>query len=298
MNRVLQLQPRLFAVFFVLILLGQPAIACSPEFGSQPASLAERVKTATYVFEGIVTAVNPPQVTIQVTQYFKGRGGPAQVKMTGFNEHSCSDFLTLDQQAIFFGEGDINSMLTAVYDGAFGSTREVSPENLAAIAAAVDCMASYHNGQLHVPCIAVTGIDEIYAADLSWQPLSNPMLFSVTDVQPSTGIKPRAYIETIDILILESFPVQVRVVAKGYFSDGCGRIDQIHTVRTGNTFNINITKNTPLVGVFCTQAIVPFEEVIELDVYGLKAGTYTVDVNGVTDTFKLDVDNILNTATD
>ncbi|MEN8217424.1 MAG: hypothetical protein ABFS56_13865 [Pseudomonadota bacterium] len=287
--------PRLFAV--VLSLLGQAAIACSPEVGSQPASLAERLKTATYVFEGIVTAVNPPQVTIKVVQYFKGRSGPNQLTMTGFNEHSCSDFLTLDQHAIFFGEGEMSTLgtlLTAVYDDAFGSIQEVSSENIAAIAAAVDCMATYHNGQLHVPCIAVTGIDKIYGADLSWHALSNPMLFSVTDVQASSGInKPRAHIETIDIVILESFPVQVRVVAKGYFSDGCGRIDQIHTIRAGNSFNITIT--TRSVGEACTQALVPFEEVIELNVYGLKAGTYTVDVNGVTDTFKLDVDNILNT---
>jgi len=288
MNSILQ--PRLFAV--VLSLLGQAAIACSPAVGSQPASLAEKVRTATYVFEGIVTAVNPPQATIQVTQYFKGRGGPAQLTMTGFNEHSCSDFLTFEQHAIFFGEGDINSMLTAVYDGAFGSTRAVSSENIAAIAAAVDCMAAYHNGQLHVPCIAVTGIDKMYGADLSWQASSNPMLFSVTDVQTSNGIYgPKAPINAIKIVILESFPVQVHVVAKGVFMNGCGRIDQIHTVRTGNTFNINITKNAPLVGEICTMALVPFEEVIELDVYGLKAGTYTVDVNGVTDTFKLDVDN-------
>jgi len=288
MNSILQ--PRLFSVFFLLIWLGQPAIACSPEVGSQPASLAEKVKTASYVFEGIVTAVNPPQATIQVTQYFKGRGGPAQLTMTGFNEHSCSDFLTFEQHAIFFGEGEINSILTAVYDGAFGSTREASSENIATIAATVDCMATYHNGQLHVPCIAVTGIDKIYGADLSWQALSNPMLFSVTYAQASTGInKPSAHIETIDIVLLESFPVQVRVIAKGYFYDGCGRIDQIHTIRAGNRFNITIT--TRSVGEACTEALVPFEEVIELDVDGLKAGTYTVDVNGVSDTFNLDVDN-------
>ncbi|TGO02932.1 hypothetical protein PN36_16015 [Candidatus Thiomargarita nelsonii] len=132
----------------------------------------------------------------------------------------------------------------------------------------------------------------MYGADLSWQASSNPMLFSVTDVQTSNGIYgPKAPINAIKIVILESFPVQVHVVAKGVFMNGCGRIDQIHTVRTGNTFNINITKNAPLVGEICTMALVPFEEVIELDVYGLKAGTYTVDVNGVTDTFKLDVDN-------
>ena len=38
---------------------------------------------------------------------------------------------------------------------------------------------------------------------------------------------------------------------------------------------------------------VPFEDTIPLDVYDLPAGAYTVDVNGVTNTFTLDVDNVL-----
>jgi hypothetical protein len=41
----------------------------------------------------------------------------------------------------------------------------------------------------------------------------------------------------------------------------------------------------------CAQVLAPFEERIALDVYGLPAGTYTIDVNGVTDSFTLDVDN-------
>jgi inhibitor of cysteine peptidase len=43
---------------------------------------------------------------------------------------------------------------------------------------------------------------------------------------------------------------------------------------------------------FCIQVFAPFEETITLEVYGLTAGTYTVDVNGVQSTFDLEVDNI------
>ena len=39
------------------------------------------------------------------------------------------------------------------------------------------------------------------------------------------------------------------------------------------------------------QVLVDFEEVIALQVVGLPAGTYTVDVNGVKGTFTLTVDN-------
>jgi inhibitor of cysteine peptidase len=100
-----------------------------------------------------------------------------------------------------------------------------------------------------------------------------------------------ASVEDIDILILESFPVQVNVVARGNLPDGCTTIDQVTQERDGNTFRVTITTVRP-VGMVCTEALVPFERVIDLDVYGLPAGVYTVDVNGVSDTFELAVDNV------
>jgi hypothetical protein len=45
--------------------------------------------------------------------------------------------------------------------------------------------------------------------------------------------------------------------------------------------------------LFASAAVLLVEEMIGLGVVGLKAGTYTVDVNGVTGTFTLDVDNAL-----
>lgn len=100
-----------------------------------------------------------------------------------------------------------------------------------------------------------------------------------------------ARVESIEILMLESFPVQVNVVARGNLPDGCTRIDQISEERVGNEFRITITTVRPADAV-CTEALVPFEEVISLDVYGLEAGVYAVDVNGVTGTFELAVDNV------
>jgi inhibitor of cysteine peptidase len=89
-----------------------------------------------------------------------------------------------------------------------------------------------------------------------------------------------ADVEEVDILIMESFPVQVAVV------DEIRRSFDAET----NTFFVEITTVRPTDAI-CTQALEPFEERISLDVYGRPAGTYAVDVNGVTDTFTLDVDN-------
>ncbi len=107
-------------------------------------------------------------------------------------------------------------------------------------------------------------------------------------VLPITGLAP---VDEIDILILEIFPVQINVIASGNLPDPCTEISEVIKEREGDTFFITIkTYRSP---GFCIQVIAPFEEIIPLEVYGLPAGTYTVDVNGVQATFDLEVDNIL-----
>ena len=108
---------------------------------------------------------------------------------------------------------------------------------------------------------------------------------------PQTG---EAKVDSIDILILESFPVQVQVVARGFLPDGCTTIDTVRTEQQGDTFTVTITTVRSADGA-CTQEAVPFEENISLPVAGLSAGTYTVDVNGTKGTFELAVDNVLPT---
>ncbi|MCW3975606.1 MAG: hypothetical protein NWE86_05115 [Candidatus Bathyarchaeota archaeon] len=107
----------------------------------------------------------------------------------------------------------------------------------------------------------------------------------------SSVIKGIADVNEIEIYILESFPVQVNVVARGYLKDSCTEIDNVITRREDKTFLITITTSRPYDK--CTQVIEPFEEVISLDVFGLEAGVYAVDVNDIKDTFELAVDNIM-----
>ncbi|HUT18562.1 MAG TPA: hypothetical protein VM366_05325, partial [Anaerolineae bacterium] len=123
-------------------------------------------------------------------------------------------------------------------------------------------------------------------------PQAEPTSTTPSDAQEGKVITGTARVEAIEILILESFPVQVNVVARGNLPDGCTTIDRIEQERDESVFVITITTVRPAEQM-CTEALVPFEEVISLDVAGLKAGTYTVDVNGVRDTFELTVDNRL-----
>jgi inhibitor of cysteine peptidase len=105
---------------------------------------------------------------------------------------------------------------------------------------------------------------------------------------PTIGL---ALVDEIDILILESFPVQVQVIASGNLPDPCTEISEVLQEKEGNTFFIIIKTYRP--PGLCIQVLAPFEEIISLEVYGLPAGTYTVDVNGVQGIFDLEVDNIL-----
>ena len=116
------------------------------------------------------------------------------------------------------------------------------------------------------------------------------------DARPGT-----ATVEEIDLLIMESFPVQVAVVARGYLADGCTEIDQVLTTFDAgrDMFDVEITTARDQDAV-CTQALVPFEKRVELDIYGLPAGTYTVEANSVQESFQLAVDNVFpeSTSTD
>jgi len=104
-------------------------------------------------------------------------------------------------------------------------------------------------------------------------------------------IKGLAPVDSIELLILESFPVQVHVRVVGNLRDGCTKIDETSQERQGNTFTVTVTSARPK-DAACTEALVPFDQTIALDVSGLKAGTYTVTVNGVSGAFTLDVDNV------
>ncbi|HXV99446.1 MAG TPA: hypothetical protein VEC93_13565, partial [Anaerolineae bacterium] len=99
-----------------------------------------------------------------------------------------------------------------------------------------------------------------------------------------------AGVESIEILMLESFPVQVHVVAKGNLAESCTEIDATTIERSGNTFQVKLTTRRPA-GQMCAQAVVPYQEIIPLDVADLSAGEYIVNVNGVTDAFTFEVDN-------
>jgi inhibitor of cysteine peptidase len=159
----------------------------------------------------------------------------------------------------------------------------MAPIILMAVVANIECLATYDNGTLQIPCVSVKGEEQVYYADLSEQKDSNN--FAINLIQQWADVK------SVEIQILESLPLQVVVVVKGELRNGCQQLDKIHTIQAGNKFTITIGTKTIDGQLACIQALIPFEERIPLNVKGLKAGTYSVNVNGISQNFKLDVDS-------
>jgi inhibitor of cysteine peptidase len=128
---------------------------------------------------------------------------------------------------------------------------------------------------------------------------NHPITSEDKAVQTPTGLKddmainPVVIVETIEIVFLESFPLQVHAVLKGNLPDGCTIIKETETDSNGNSFFISINTQRPVDAV-CTQALVPFEEFVPLDVYGLPAGIYQVISQEANAEFTFTQDNILS----
>jgi inhibitor of cysteine peptidase len=97
-------------------------------------------------------------------------------------------------------------------------------------------------------------------------------------------IKPRP-IDSVEVQIRESLPVQVAVLVTGALTDGCTEFHQMQQVRSGNTIEITITTIRPK-DVPCTQELTIYTNTIALD-GEFSTGTYIVRVNGVEKTFTI-----------
>jgi len=92
-------------------------------------------------------------------------------------------------------------------------------------------------------------------------------------------------IEDISVLLLESFPLQVHVVVKGMFANGCMTLNEITQKRDGNTVNIHITTKQPK-DVACIQVVTFVTERIPLE-GGFLPGRYKLIVNDIVKEFEI-----------
>lgn len=151
---------------------------------------------------------------------------------------------------------------------------------------------TFRNGTLTIPRVDTnTQLGQFQDVEFQLDPATNTwQLINYREARIITeqGIT----LDSVEPIITDSSPVQVLLLVKGRFSDGCGKFGQINQQLNTHQFEIIIHRAPPLPNVSCIAAEVPFEKIIPLEVYGLSAGIYEYSVNGThTGSFTLSKDN-------
>lgn len=92
------------------------------------------------------------------------------------------------------------------------------------------------------------------------------------------------FVESIEVLILESNPVQVQAVVRGQLADACTTVAGATVEAQGQTFVITLQTNRPA-DQMCAQVLTPFEQVVPLDTPDPATGAYEVRVGDVVQSF-------------
>jgi hypothetical protein len=106
-------------------------------------------------------------------------------------------------------------------------------------------------------------------------------LVSATSMPPAQSeiVRKPASIDNVEILVSDSVPPQVRVMVMGFLPNNCWSIDEIKQTQGQDSFKIEIIV-LDRSGSECGSEPIPFQEFVSLEVAGLAAGFYTVEVNG------------------
>lgn len=123
------------------------------------------------------------------------------------------------------------------------------------------------------------------AAPTSVPPVTTPVTTPVTVTVPLTDTG-EAIIESVEVRILESDPVQIEAVIRGQLPDACSFIQDSSVGAVGSTFYIRLTTARQL-AQRCIQSLTPFEHVVRLGSPEPATGTYAVYVGAVVATFTL-----------
>jgi hypothetical protein len=111
-----------------------------------------------------------------------------------------------------------------------------------------------------------------------------------TTPAPSPTPEQVVIVDRVEVVILESFPVQVQAIVHGTLPDACAFIENAEQVRRDNVFQLTLTPAWPA-NARCASERTPFEHTVPLDVAGLPAGTYVVEAHGARGTFALSTPN-------
>ncbi len=107
------------------------------------------------------------------------------------------------------------------------------------------------------------------------------------DVAPNSGRQTvPAPIDDVQVVIRESNPPQVTLKIRAGLPSGCAQRESYSTSRNGDTFTVRVLNSMPSGDIACTMIYGTYELNIDLGSDFRAGGTYTVNVNDKTTTFK------------
>lgn len=147
--------------------------------------------------------------------------------------------------------------------------------------------AVFRNGVMTIPEGAiVSGTGGNYYTDIRLA-MNEDGSLSVTGATANSLVS----VDTVDVQVMESLPMQVSLAVSGNLSVPCVELLDPAISYADNTFTVILAESNLGPAESCIAVLEPFDTTVSLDVAGLAAGTYNVDVNGVSAEFTFDTDN-------
>lgn len=90
-----------------------------------------------------------------------------------------------------------------------------------------------------------------------------------TPVRPTLGPPPMLtqeylIVEDVDALMLESYPMQLKLAVRGYWPSGCSGDVRVEQQLAGDTLTVRIWRGM-VVGAVCPAVIIPYDETISIE---------------------------------
>jgi hypothetical protein len=138
--------------------------------------------------------------------------------------------------------------------------------------------------------LAVDGTEYRYHTNENGSMVRQPTAEGDMGIAPGNGDmgsgETTFFVESIEVRLLESNPVQVQAVVRGQLADACTTIAGAIVEAQGQTFVITLQTNRPA-DQMCAQVLTPFEQVVPLDTLDSATGAYEVRAGDVVESFTL-----------
>lgn len=118
------------------------------------------------------------------------------------------------------------------------------------------------------------------------------MDYDSDDMDTGMDMGTLAAINSVSIMDSETFPIQKILQVQGDLPNGCTYLNEAQQLRDGNVFYVNLSTRTE--GDVCTEALVPYDVKIPLNITNLPSGVYLVNINGREMSFEIAMQNTLD----